>query len=266
MLHGIDYKQCLKWQSINLNLLHQIKDINSYYIKQCSSASSTLLTEDLSPLVCSKLGRISLIDILDTVAPLSTHILSLTPSAPWLNSSLAHEQRQNRWSGHLHFPSFKKKKSQTEFWLAPEDRTMLWLTWLHVSDEKWSLKWIHMKRTHRLHGGARLKLRIMLPVNQIFPTCLLQNMPLYKTTKSLLKQLWCITEYNTTVRLVLYIPSSSCWNKHLTWRKIHLSCQVPPSVFPQSTLFRLAAFRCVHFEARLQINVMTSSCGSLPFI
>lgn len=60
--------------------------------------------------MCSKLGRISLIDILDTVAPLSTHILSLTPSAPWLNSSLAHEQRQNRWSGHLHFPSLKKKK------------------------------------------------------------------------------------------------------------------------------------------------------------
>ncbi len=51
----------------------------------------------------TKLGSISLIDILDTVAPLSTHILSLTPSAPWLNSPLAHEQRQDGLSGHLHF-------------------------------------------------------------------------------------------------------------------------------------------------------------------
>lgn len=58
-------------------------------------------------------GSVSLIDILDTVAPpLSPHILALTPSAPWINSLLAHEQRQDSWSGHFHFLGFfffKKK-------------------------------------------------------------------------------------------------------------------------------------------------------------
>lgn len=42
-----------------------------------------------------------------------------------------------------------------------------------------------MNRTHRLHGGARLKLRIILPVNQIFTTCLLQNMPFIQSYKKI---------------------------------------------------------------------------------
>lgn len=64
-----------------------------------------------------KLGSISLIDILDTVAPLSTHILSLTPSAPWLNSPLAHEQRQDGLTGHLHISWFLKDL-KTEVWVS----------------------------------------------------------------------------------------------------------------------------------------------------
>lgn len=64
-------------------------------------------------LLCAlKLGSIFLIDILDTEALLSTHILSLTPSAPLLNSSLAYEQRQDGLSGHLRFPGFKKISKQ----------------------------------------------------------------------------------------------------------------------------------------------------------
>lgn len=59
-----------------------------------------------------KLGSISLIDILDTVAPFSTHILSSTPSAPWLNSPLSHEQREDGLRGRLSFPGFKKISEQ----------------------------------------------------------------------------------------------------------------------------------------------------------
>lgn len=55
---------------------------------------------------------------------------------------------------------------------------------------------------------------------------------------------------------------------HLTETSIKCTSAVkhPPLVFPQFILFRVTALRCVHFEARLQIDVMTSSRGSLSFI
>lgn len=47
---------------------------------------------------------------------------------------------------------------------------LLWFTWLHASDQRWSLRWSQTKRAHRLHGGARLKLRIMPPCKSDFPS------------------------------------------------------------------------------------------------
>lgn len=60
-----------------------------------------------SPLCAPKLGSISLIDILDTKAPLSTQILSLTPSAPWFNSALSWRKARRVWEDTSISPSFK---------------------------------------------------------------------------------------------------------------------------------------------------------------
>lgn len=46
---------------------------------------------------------------------------------------------------------------------------LLWFTWLHFRDHFWSLMWSHTKPAHRLHGGAGLKLRIVLPCQSDFP-------------------------------------------------------------------------------------------------
>lgn len=183
-----------------------------------------------------ELGRISLIDILDTVAPLSTHILSLTPSAPWLDSPLSHEQRQDGSKGTTPpLPPAFKKISEHNFGLVREEWTLLWFTRLHFSDQKWSLKWIQVKRAHRLHGGAGLKLRIMLTVNQIF----YQHISCYYTKlhKNLLNQPWCIT---TQWRLccIFYPHHTETSIKTLKEKKMS-RCQKAGLVFPEFDLFRV---------------------------
>lgn len=99
--------------------------------------------------------------------------LALTPSASMLNSSLAHQHRQKSWGvgwgggvvRGCHFPRISKQSSGKR----GGEKKSLWFTRFHSSDLKWSLRWSQTKRTHRLHGGARLKLRIPLaPVIQTF--------------------------------------------------------------------------------------------------
>lgn len=152
------------------------------------------------------------------------------------------------------------------FCLAREDRTLLWFARLHFSDQKRLLRWIHMNRTHRLHGGARLKLRIILPVNQIFTTCLWQNMPFIQSYKNLLSWLWSLQSAQAKREVCCKFYPQHTETSIKYGRKYISAVKCSSLVLPQTALFRVAAFRCVHLEARLQINEMTSSCGSLSFI
>lgn len=94
-----------------------------------------------------------------------------------------------------------------------------------------------MKRAHRLHGGARLKLRIMLPVNQIFPNMSLAKICLYtKLQSSKPALMYHRTQQHCAVYSILIILI----------KNIEVNTSQLSSNLPQSTLFRAAAFRCVH--------------------
>lgn len=142
-------------------------DMKRYHMEQCRTAWS---------FVCvPQHGSVSLIDILDTVAPpLSPHILALTPSAPWINSLLAHEQRQDSWSGHFHFLRFffLKKRSQNRIQVGMRSQDVA-LTHSASHQQSQPITGVNRNETGPRCLDGVVRLGIMLPGNQISSTLLL---------------------------------------------------------------------------------------------
>lgn len=139
---------------------------------------------------------------------------------------------------------------------------LLWFTWLHLNDQKWSLGWSRTKPAHGLHGGARLKLRIRLPCKSHFPNMSCKICPYSKLQKYSKPALMYHRIQNSEDCALHSI--SSYWNKHIRMKKIYQSCQIVQSVFSQSILLEQQ-----HLQdacACQQINVITHSCGSHLFI
>lgn len=114
-------------------------------------------------------------------------------------------------------------------------KMLLWFTWLHLNDQKWSLGWSRTKPAHGLHGGARLKLRIRLPCKSHFPNMSCKICPYWKLQKYSKPALMYHRIQNSEDCALHSI--SSYWNKHIRMKKIHHSCQIVQSVFSQSVLF-----------------------------
>lgn len=190
--------------------------------------------------VFQKSGRIPLIDILDTVALLCTHILSSAPSAPQLNSSL---RSWTKTAGFKWMPECCFFFSLLGFKTAPRNR--IW-----VSMRRQNVALIHSASPQRSGVIAEvkpnetgpivctvapgLKLRIMLPCKSDFP----QHVSCKSLHKNFLNQLWSIAECNTEQkRPAIYIPRLVILKRRLILKKTRVSCQTVPLVFPQSALF-----------------------------
>lgn len=113
-------------------------------------------------------------------------------------------------------------------------KKLLWFTWLHLSDQKWSLGWSQTKPAHGLHGGARLKLRIRLPCKSDFSQHVLQKYAHTKLQKYS-KPTYMYHRIQNSEDCALH-SISSYWNKHVRMTKMHPRCHIIQSVVPQSIL------------------------------
>ena len=100
-----------------------------------------------------------------------------------------------------------------------------------------------------------------------FPNMSLTKCPFTKNYKKIFHHSFDVSQSTTAQQWICCIFSPHHTETSIKYERKYISAvKHSPLVHPQSVLFRKAAFRCVQFQARLQINVMTSSCGSLSFI
>lgn len=170
------------------------------------------------------------------MAPLETHILSLTPSAPWLTSPLSHEQRQvGLCKNSFIFLVLKRSLSRILFSWRRQNVAPIRSASLQQSK---AITEVNPNETEPLPAWWRqAESKNHAASKSDFP-----NMASSKT--------------GLETNCIPYFNESQKGNKTL----------FDPRLTDKSIKNRRKLTNIVHFKACLQINVMTSSCCSVSSI